>query len=390
MRGQPVKGRFLVIARTLPIESGGTMIVIRRLLDNFSGDEPVVLGRTPLKTRVLKNDKPLDYPCYEIPTPQIKGYKFWRLFSVIPGFFQAFYLIWRYKIKVIIGVYPDEGSLLLAYMVSFVTRKPLMAYFCDLYMENNRGPLHKRLSQWLQPKVFRRSSSIIAANQGMKDFYDTTYGIDTLLLPTAINQKVPSAFELPAISKPFIIGYSGSVVLDRLDPMQALIKAIGGNENYEIRLFTPQSEEYLKSVNIWAPNVKLKFCASQRDLIAELSACHVLYLPLTFIVGGKSNSREQLATCFGIKSYEYFLSCRPVLVHCPKDYFTATFFTRQECGVAIDSLDPLQIQNELESLQGNYQTVSIHVVRNALVVSKAFEGHRLAMRLTDSLNSLIS
>lgn len=375
-----------MVTRALPVESGGTMIVVRRLLDNFAPDEVVVLGRTVFKPRLLKTDKPLEYPHYEIPTPQIKGYRFWRLFSIIPGFFQGLWITYRHDIKVIIGVYPDEGSLLLAFILSKITGRPLMAYFCDLYMENKKNGFHASLARWLQPRVFSHAKRIMAANQGMKTFYDRTYGIDTLLMPTAINVDLPTTFNLPASEKPFIIGYSGSVVIDRLDPMQALVRAIGGNKDYEIRLFTPQKETYLKSVDLWADNVKIRFCASQDELVRELAQCHVLYLPLTFKT--EHNSREQLATCFGIKSYEYFLSCRPVVVHCPPDYFTSTFFTSQDCGLAVDSLNEKDIMQVLENIQRNYPVTGRRLAENALVAARGFEGRRVSARLTEVLNTL--
>lgn len=387
MKGLQVNGRILLVSRALPVESGGTMIVIRRLLENFDRDEIVVLGRTPYKSRVLKNDKAPEYRCFEIPTPQIKGFRLWRMLSVIPGFFQGLWIIWRYQIKIIIGVYPDQGSLLLSALLQAITRKRYMAYFCDLFMENQTRNRFHFLANWLQPYVFKNADRILAANAGMKQFYDTRYKINSLLMPTAINSSIPQSFVLPDKIDPFIIGYSGSIVPDRLDPMQALIETIGDDIQFEIRLFTPQREDYLRSVKIWAPNVRLKFCASHAELIHELSQCHVLYLPLTFKV--EYNSREQLATCFGIKCYEYFQSCRPVLVHCPSEYFTSTFFTTQECGEAIGSLDPVEIKAILNKLVNEYHFLGPKYVNRALVAASEFEGNKIAGRLSLSINEIL-
>lgn len=388
MKGLEVIGRILVITRALPVESGGTMIVIRRLLENFGRDEIVVLGRTPYKPRVLKNDTPPEYPYFEIPTPQVKGFRLWRMLSVIPGFFQGLWIIWRYRVKVIIGVYPDEGSLLLSAFLHACTRTRYMAYFCDLYMENQKGKPLRFLAKWLQPYVFRHADRILAANAGMKEFYDERYKVESLLMPTAINGSIPESFVLPDITDRFIIGYSGSIVPDRLDPMQALIKTIGNDSRYEIRLFTPQTEEYLRSVKIWGPNVMHRFCASHAELIQELSQCHVLYLPLTFNV--EHNSREQLATCFGIKCYEYFQSCRPVIVHCPLDYFTSTFFTSLQCGEAIGSLDNVEIKLTLEKLRSQYNAEGRKYVTKALVAASDFQGSKIAERLSVAVNEVLA
>lgn len=387
MKGLNVKGKILIVTRALPVESGGTMIVIRRLLENFNANEVVVLGRTPYKPRILKNEPPPKHPYFEIPTPQIKGFRLWRMLSVIPGFFQGLWIIWRYKIKVIVGVYPDEGSLMLSAFLSICTRKCYMAYFCDLYMENQRRKRFRFLADWLQPYVFKRADRILAANAGMKRFYDERYDVDSLLMPTAINGPIPESFTLPEVSKKFVIGYSGSIVPDRLDPMQALVKAIGEDAGYEIRLFTPQTEQYLRSVNIWASNVTRRFCTSHAELMAELSQCHVLYLPLTFRT--EYNSREQLATCFGIKCYEYFQSCRPVLVHCPLDYFTSTFFTATQCGAAIGTLEIEEIKMALEKFRHEYNVVGRQYVAKAIEAASDFRGDRIMNRLTATINEIL-
>lgn len=389
MKDNPIKGRALVVARTIPKESGGTMIVIRRLLDNFGGDEVIVMGRSPYKPAVLGNDKPLHYPVVEIPFPYWKGFRFWRLLSIPLGVALGIWTVLTKNIKVIVGVYPDMGSLSVAYFISVLTGRPLLPYFCDLYAENQKGGLHGKWAKWLQPKVFQRAVSVLAANDGMKEFYEKSYGIKVISLPTAINGEFPEKFELPAFKKPFIIGYSGSVVLDRLDPMQAMVQAVGDNPDYELRLFTPQKQDFLQKNGIWASNVKLRFCASQQELMNELGQCHLLYLPLTFKTGPGFNSVEQLATCFGIKSYEYFLSARPVLSHCPPSYFTSRFFEMNNCGFTLGQITVEEIRNTLEHIKASYLSQGRDYAGNAIKTATKFKGKALATEFTKALNEAI-
>lgn len=377
--------RFLMVARTLPVVSGGTMIVLRRLLENFNLGEAFVLGRTPHQN-VSLSDVKLNATLIEVPTPRIKGYIVWMFLSVIPGLFIGLRALRKHKIPVIIGVYPDEGSLLLAYLLHKVSGRPFMAYFCDLYLENKKG-WKLKIARWLQQKVFN-SATIISVNKAVQDFYLKTYQKDSLLIQTAINQEYPDNFQLPVINGKRIIGFSGSVVAERIDPMQDLIKAIGGDEQYELRIFSPQDEDFLKANNLFANNVKLKFCTSVDELMSELKQCHLLYLPLTFKMG--SNSYEQLSTCFGIKSYEYLLSCRPIFVHCPPDYFTSSFFVENNCGYALGNVTPDELKHFISNdIFSTYDEKAPVIVRNGLKAAEQFKGDTLAKKLRAKIYSIV-
>src|SRR5690606_12147426 len=128
----------------------------------------------------------------------------------------------------------------------------------------------------------------------------------------------------PAYTGKLIVGFSGNVSRDRVQPFRELVLLARERGDMEIRYFVPHSREYLETNGVWLEGSEIRFCRTDDELLSELRQCHALYLPLTFEV--EDDSVEQLATCFGIKSYEYILACRPVLVHCPADYFTYRFF----------------------------------------------------------------
>src|SRR5690606_21625092 len=108
----------------------------------------------------------------------------------------------------------------------------------------------------------------------------------------------------------------------------------------------------------------------------ELRQCHLLYLPLTFEAG--EDSVEQLSTCFGIKCYEYILACRPVLVHCPPDFFTYRFFADSNAAVLAGEPKAEKLSEILDNFIANYDRVSIEVVRNALQLAEMFKGKLIA------------
>jgi hypothetical protein len=342
---------FLVVAPAVPIEVSGTNTVVRRLLENFTAREVVLLGRSPSR-RALLDGRELHYPVVSMVAPPrgLRGERFWRLASVVPGVLQGWNTVRRFRPQAILAMFPDECSLLTGLYLHRLTRIPLLAYFCDLCAENTPPVTWEgRLASWLQPRVFEAASRVIAVNQGMVDFYRDRYGLRATCLPTCINQPIPAYLPPPDPGRPFRIGYSGNVNEARVDSLRALVEAVRGDRSYALHYFTPQAPDFLEKLGVWAPNAVARFVADEPSLVSALAECDALFLPLTF--NCEALSRDYLATCFGVKSYEYFLASRPILVHTPGDYFLARFYRECGCGMVVDDPSPAALRFALGRLR---------------------------------------
>jgi glycosyltransferase involved in cell wall biosynthesis len=374
---------LLVVAESLPVLSTGTSIVLRRLLENFDGEEVVLIGRRP-DPRLHLDGRPPHYPFYSIPALRsgIRGERYWRLLSTLPGIGVGMRAIQRHRPSALLAVFPYEHALLTGYWLHVLSGLPLLAYFCDLYLEDRGGGWEAGLARWLQPRVFKAAARILAANRGMVDYYRARYGFEALALPACINEPIPDPAPVPAPGGRFVIGYSGNVNSTRLDSLRALVDAVGGDPAYEIRYLTPQTPDFLRAQGVWADNATATFIADEKELVRQLSLCDVLFLPLTFEF--RENSRDQLATCFGIKSYEYFLSQRPVLLHSPADYFIARFFHERDCGLVASEPGPEALVAALTRLRSDAD-LRARFVRNALAAAHEFEGSTIASTLRRAL-----
>jgi glycosyltransferase involved in cell wall biosynthesis len=383
--GAPI-GRFLVVAKCPPVQSSGTSIVLRRLLENFSDQEVVLMGRSPDRSLRFPAST-LHYPVVRIPSLPggIRGERYWRLLSVIPGLVAGRRAVRQYNPSALLVVYPDDIALLTGYWLHRISGLPLLAYFCDLYMEDLRSGWETALARWLQPRVFAAAARIVAVNQGMADYYRERYGVAPLCLPACINATIGGFRGVPDPGRPFVVGYSGNVNATRADSLRALVGAIGGDPAYAIRYFTPQKPDFLRAHGIWAENASRTFLSDESELVRQLSACDALFLPLTFAVA--EHSRDQLATCFGIKAYEYFMSQRPVLLHCPGDYFIARFFRTWGCGLVVDDPSPAALAASLGSLRSD-GSLRASLVQNALRAARQFEGKRIAREFRGALRDL--
>lgn len=377
---------LLVVTESLPAQSSGTSIVLRKLLENFAVEDIVLLGRRP-DPRLRLESRPLPHRAVTIPALPggIRGERFWRLASTLPGVLVGLNAVRRCKPVAILAVFPYESALLIGYVLHRLTGLPLLAYFCDLYLEDRRRGWETCLARVLQPRVFRAAARIVAVNQGMADYYRERYGLDALCVPACINVPVPEPGPLPAAGRTFVIGYSGNVNATRLSSLRALVGAVGDDPAYAIRYFTPQTPAFLRSQGVWTENSTATFVSDEGDLIRHLADCDALFLPLTFDV--QHASRDQLATCFGIKSYEYFLSQRPVVLHSPGDYFIARFYRQWDCGLVVTEDGSGALGSALDRLRSD-PDLRLRLARNALNASRQFEGHRVASVLKGAIGQI--
>ena len=367
---------FLVVSEGLPIYSSGTSIILRRLLENFAPEEVVVIGRNP-DPRIRLDSSPPRYPMIRIPSvpPGVRGERYWRLLSTLPGVITGLNAIRRHRPRAIMAMFPYESSLLTGYWLHLLTGLPLFSYFCDLYQEDTWTGWQARLAVWLQARVFGASGRLLVISEGMAEYYRERYGLETLCVPACINDPVPEPGPVPPPSRSFIVGYSGNINSARLSSLRALIEAIGDDPGYEIRYFTPQTPGFLRAQGLWAGNASATFIADEADLLRRLSACDALFLPLTFEV--HDSSRDQLATCFGTKSCEYFISRKPILLHCPGDYFIARFYKQWDCGLLVDRPEAPGLRSALERLRSDGE-LRARLVHNALRAARQFQGSRVA------------
>jgi hypothetical protein len=152
----------------------------------------------------------------------------------------------------------------------------------------------------------------------------------------------------------FKIAFSGSIIYDRLDLLQMLVRIIGNNPAYQLLLFSPHDESFLKSNGLYASNVTCEFVNSPNLLVEKLQQCDLLYLPLTFNKPDDQRSYLQLKTCLGTKSYEYMQTGVPILVHSPSEYYTYQFFESAQSAILLNSDKQADLSDKLNEIISNY------------------------------------
>lgn len=335
-----VDNTLVVITKSIPFGSGGTAAIVRNLFANVNNKSKVCL--IARRAEYFPSNFVLPYDCFEIPLSNQNHKVLKKIFLFLKSLLTGIKVIKQKKATKILGIFQDESSLVLSYLISLFTRLPLNIYLTDLYAEQYPTFLRKIM----QKVIFAKAENIFCLTEGMRQLYSDLYSIKTKLLPHVINDaNICFNKEKQSLNNEFIIGYAGTIIPERIDLLRELVEIVGKNINYKLRLFSPHDLEFLKNNNLYNDSVFNSYIKEQDVLISELNNCDLLYLPLTF---SSHKDNLQLKTCLGTKSFDYLKSGSEILIHSPKEYLTYTFFEDNGIGFLLDNNKKNALSNKLD------------------------------------------
>jgi hypothetical protein len=337
-----IQNVLVVITKSIPFESGGTAAIVRNLFANVNNKSKVCL--LARRAEYFPSNFVTPYDCFEIPLSNKNHNVFKKIFLFLKSLFIGIKVIKQKKATKILGIFQDESSIVLSYLISLFTRLPLNIYLTDLYAEQYPTFLRKTL----QKVIFAKAQNIFCLTEGMRQLYTDVYSIRTKLLPHTINDiNICFNKEKQSLNNEFIIGYAGTIIPERIDLLRELVEIVSKNINYKLRLFSPHDLKFLKKNNLYNDSVSNSYIKEQDVLIRELNNCDLLYLPLTFT---SLRNNLQLKTCLGTKSFDYLKSGSEILIHSPKEYLTYTFFEDNGIGFLLDNNEKNALSNKLDCI----------------------------------------
>lgn len=384
----------------------GTIHVLRRILAHTKPGQYAVVARSG--GSLAAGPAPSNVITVEIPFPKAdwRGEQWMDLASVATGLPVVLNAIRRHKPKSLISVFPYEGSLALGLAASHITGLPLGAVFGDLYLEN-RDPSDWRfkLAGPLQRRLFSRIRALGVLNDAMAEFYRSKYGLQPVVLPPPVTAWPTATAAADAAQTgefreaksagrrqsrptpgPTVIGYSGSINLDREEGLLRLLDLIRDNPDYQLRLFSQASQEYLQHRKLWASNVTLAFEHDDQRLVDALAQCDVLYVPLAFRA---YRQEDQMRTCLGSKISDYLATGVPILSHAPAGYWHAEFFRANGCGLVVDKPDASLLKEALDCLTADVELRRTLTAR-ATRLAASWSGPNVAARFDSLVEQLRS
>ncbi|MGD6850556.1 MAG: glycosyltransferase [Candidatus Bathyarchaeia archaeon] len=257
----------------------------------------------------------------------------------------------RKKIDCIIAVYPFFTDLFSGFVISKITKRPLVVYMHDLFSENKRGTRLYPIWLILERIVLKHSSSILVMNNKYVGYYRWR-GINNLVLfPPTINSSnsgsIPSQLsETKSKYEKIKTVFTGSAYGAQENAILYFLDAAKSIKDVEVVFATPMTFGLTKLMKESLKEVNLGFL-SKKDCLRLQSSADVLLLPLAL----NWKRPEEIMCAFPCKLLEYLAAAKPILAIVPDNSFVASFVRKHDIGIVVTKPSIEEISQALEKLK---------------------------------------
>ncbi|MCI0711455.1 MAG: glycosyltransferase [Chloroflexi bacterium] len=367
---------ILLMSRSVPPAISGTASIVGNLAQQFSRDEMVIVGYRELGRPPA--DWSPDYPRLRyagVFSTHRRGEEWRRRLQIPVLLLVAVWTAIVSRCKVIVVVYPSPYFLLVGYLVSRITGKPLIAYFHNTFLDNRPNSAFAR---WLQQRVFRHARRVLVMSEGMQQFFRERYpDLDTIPLQHSFNEPLEPYAPLSSLHNPVRLCFAGSVNTTCADALSRMAAVINRREDVAVTLFTSNTADYLATVG-FTENDRVRFASVPYTVVRRnLKEADILLLPHGFV---SKFSDEEIRTIFPTKLIEYLASGRPILAHLPADSFLCDFLRRHECALVVNVPAEAAVEEALDQLIGD-EGLRNRLSKNALAAAQMFYAPIVADKL---------
>jgi hypothetical protein len=357
-----------------PPSLGGTCVIMGNLLSYFNPASVSVATLADYRASRLEFDHDIDVHVAMSSVAASKRLsRLWRRVQLPLATRRVIKLIEDSEPTVVVGVFPYYDMLKVARDAARATRTPWIAYLHDTLAESMSGSSMAQRAQTLQEQVFSEASSILVMSQGMVDLYREQYGLQCKALEHSYPETIPST--LPDSEDSGAAFWGGNVYDINRNSLARISRALGHNGT-TLSLASSTSLKVLESFGIAGDHISATFYPQRQDYLDNLERQGFLILALDW-PDESGMHPDELATIFPTKTPEYLASGRPILVHCPEDYFLARFFREHGCGLVVsERSDDLLRKSCKKLLSGEPDVLSMR--QAALEAAGIFSRERIS------------
>lgn len=284
----------------------------------------------------------------------------------------------KYDCRAILGVYPDLFMLSSAYEASRLTGLPFIPYLHDTLAEALSVRKEAAYALRLQKKLFATSANIFVMSGGMRDLYLQKYNLETTALCHTFPEEIPSE---PATGQVEPNGFHSGSVYNINENALLRVKHALHRCNMSLYLTTVQNKEFIESRGF--KGVKMGFMETRADLLATLARQSFLILALDWVDETEGHA-DELGTIFPTKTIEYLASGRPILLHCPENYFLTRFCQEHDCAEIVNERSEDALVAAMERLRTDKER-ALQLSRNALRTAAMFSLPQIAQTFYDGV-----
>lgn len=373
------QGHVIIVTSSFPPATGGSSVIMGNLLKNLDKNSFTIVTVFPFVIAHSSRSNVEYLMNTFVWSSRLNSY--WKDLNLKRAAKKLRELCKKKNAKYILGVYPDYHFLKIAHDVSRKTGIPLVSYLHDTISE---GLYHSRLAKRarnLQDQIFKNSSHIFVMSEGMKDLYKRKYGIEVDTLEHSF-PEVGVNVSYKSDVKVRNMFWGGAIYSINQNSVKRVTEACNVLD-MNIEIASKVKIETFKKRGFDTQRIELTYY-ERDEYLRELQNKEVLLLALDWPDESLTH-RDELATIFPTKTVEYLHSGRPILVHCPEDYFLAKFFVKYDCGVIVTERSTEKLASAIEMIKKD-DTKCQEIVSNAKEAAAVFDFKRVQDRFLSIFN----
>jgi hypothetical protein len=370
--------KILFVSFGILPSQGGAGQVAESLASGFTKDEMCVVGEQVIFLGRIKRAADLPNYYYVRSNLSYKG-KGKRFLNYIRWIVLFPYLLWKMqrifkkeKCDYVLGTFPDNFYLFAAYLIAKWNKAGFSSYFHNTYLENRRRGLTYSTAKYIQPRVFACSDWIFVMSEGMQRRYEHIYPEykDKFrpLLHTFESYPARPEKDLSVKKDRYDLVLIGNFNASNVEATGRLVRALGKDPRYRIKMFTHVPKILLKSRGIDIDSIDYRGYVRQEDFYKALMDNDICILTHGFT---GAYSPTEYETIFPTRTIPLLISGLPIFAHSPAGSFLNYFIKKYDCAELIEEADEEMIRTKMAALIDNPDRKS-ELVMNALKAAEIF------------------
>ena len=293
-------------------------------------------------------------------------------------------LVRRTSARAIICSYPQAHQLEASLIAAERCNLPLVAYLHDTIAAGGIGTHREDYLSQLEKRVFRESAHIFVMSQGLADLYREKHGRKVDVLPHSFPESRFSEFS-PTLQSDSVF-WGGAVYSINRSALARLWRGIERHTSLSLNVATRVSRTNLARMGLNGERISTPYYEDRISYLQALESQNILLLALDYPEESPVHV-DELSTIFPTKTIEYLASGRPILAHCPRNYFLARFIEENECGVVVSERSETELGLAVKTLSEDVDLQRRCVENSHRAVQQFYTG-RVASILRDALEEL--
>lgn len=366
-------GQVLVAVHNYLERPSGVNVISRNLLHCFDPESYQVATLTSPGRSLPANSEPVASVGWQVNVPSRHLRGLLRLAQVPMMASSLRRLIEENRPETVVAVYPNIYLLDAVLRAVEGTGGPLVGYLYDTIAEQLQGSPLERRARALQQRLFKTSKGLAVISDGMNEFYKHEYGLETKTIEHIYPEPIPETLpRTPFERSAFFGGLVYDINVNSLSRIARSLESL----SCPFFLATKSRKRFMSSLD--GLSVKTGYFASRASYLENLQKQGLLVLALDWPDESPVHKAE-LSTIFPTKTPEYLASGRPIMVHCPENYFLARFFREHGCGVVVSERSIESLSDACESLLGSSPEVE-SMRRSAIETARCFSAGPVAAK----------